>query len=290
MAAAPVYFDIGGLLLFGAIAAIVFIVLVVTLARAKSKSTRTLCLLGLASYVVVPIVLSVLSSSARQVPRGKYEPWTLFERERSSMDSIVGPKLVNLCARNRVDQSLKHEIVGIRLLEAKHLPEAPARGWVTGLDFFVGGTRVPGRIDEPASIVEALQNSARELRKALEREGSEIAPFVEYQTQDGRWKRYEVPVGSPSFAELDAVNVQASHGLRFSQVKTGLERSDTIYAGSIEIVELSTGKVVGRHFSYTSDRYWGAHNHYSLFPSGHCAGLPLGVDFLTHWLEPQMRR
>ena len=199
-------------------------------------------------------------------------------------------KIDKLCNTNRVDQALKHEIAGIRILEAKPLPEAPARGWATGLDFFVGGTLVPGRIDQPASIVEAFQNSMRQIWKTLKREGSEFTPFVEYQAQDGTWKRYEILAGASSFIERDAVDMKATHGLRFSQVKTGLEKSDTIYAGAIEIVELSSGKVVAKHFSYTSDRYWGAHNHYSLFPSEHCDGLPLEVDFLTNWLEPQMRR
>lgn len=277
-AEAPIYFDLRGLVFAGVGALLLFVFLIVAVVRTKSRGIRLLSLMGLGAYVVVPMLISMNAHRVRE--RG--ESWTLFESERynRSTDSII----FDLCQK-AIEQRPQQKIQGFRLLKVESLPDLPARGWRTGADFFVGGTTYPGR-DTPATVVQALQNSMRQLSKQTRFEGLDVFPFVEYQLPDGRWKRYEVPVGKLTYVEQDVSDVRASHGLKIAQIKTGTKRQYTIYAGSIEVIDLATGAVVGKHLSYTVDRYWEAHNHHALFAGEHCTGLPLGVDFLTDWLRP----
>jgi len=281
LAAAPIYFDIAGLLLYGIVAAILFVVLVVALFRTKSKATRTICLLGLLSYIVVPIVLRRPSYQVQE----KGASWTLRERERSEVASAAEVLVVGLCQKNAVEIPSPEVVVGLRLLEEKPISELGARGWPTGLAFFVGGTNAKGS-DNPSSVVEGLKNSMRQLFATSKRDGKGPPPFFEYQSADGQWMRYAVKPPAVYYVEEEARAVEATHGIRFKQHPSGYEETYKLYAGSIEVVNLLTKEVVARHFSYAHDRYWGAHNHYSLFAGEHCKGLPLGEDFLTNWLRP----
>lgn len=282
-AAAPIYFDIARLLLFGLAAVVIFATLLITLFKAKSKTTRVVCSLGLLAYVVVPILLSLPSYAIRD----KGVTWVLREGERASTDVEAGSLVVSLCQKNATDTSSVNKIAALRLLDAKHLPDHPARGWPTGLDFFVGGTTHQGT-DNPASIVDGLKNSFRQLAKPASTEGH-VPPVLEFRASDGRWKRYSVTPPAAHYLEEDLTRTRATHGIRFMQVRTGYEEKYKLYAGTIEVVDLETNTVVAHHFSYAHDRYWGAHNHYSLFAGEHCRGLPLGEDFLTNWLRPLLQ-
>ena len=173
LAAAPIYFDIAGLLLYGVVAAILFVVLVVALFKTKSKATRVICLLGLLLYVVVPIVLLRPSYQVQE----KGASWTLRERERSEVASAAEILVVGLCQKNAVEIASADKVVGLRLLEEKPIPEFGARGWPTGLAFFAGGTTAKGS-DNPSSVVEGLKNSMRQLFATSKRDGKGPPPLT----------------------------------------------------------------------------------------------------------------
>lgn len=282
-AEAPVYFDLGGLILYGALAIVLFVAMLVLAFRTKTLWVRTLCLLGLASYIAVPVYMN--HAAHKVSPKGS--GYMVFTNEWNQKSTNGYPILSELCRLHGQDQRPIGPIRGIRLLEARHLPDAPARGWDSGLSFFVGGDAD----GTPTTVVDALKFSMRKYRTKLRGKGIVDSPFLEYQAQDGKWMRYIARPGEDSFVDQEATETQATHGIRLMQFKTGLEQEQTIYGGSIEIINLSSksvlhvGSVVGTYTSYTTDRMWGAHTNYALFPGTHCVGRNEG-GFLTEWLEP----
>lgn len=278
---APVYFDIGRLIWYGAFAIVLFFAMLIQAIRTKSPWIRGLCILGLCSNVAIPMYLNYTAHRVSPVGSG----YRLFTNEWAQKSDRGYSVFTELCRQHGHDQRPLGPIRGIRLLEAKYLPEAPARGWGSGLDFFAGG-----RDGTPATVIDVLKYSMLRYRSKLQLQGIHESPFLEYQTPDGKWMRYIVPAGEGSFVEQEATDTLATHGIGLSQIKTGFEKEHTIYGGSVEIINLSNksilpiGSVVGTHTSYTTDRMWGAHTNYALIPGTHCVGNQEG-GFLAEWLE-----
>lgn len=220
--------------------------------------------------------------------RKQGESWTLFERERYEREASYGEKLRGICGGGNGRGITRHPTttaVGLRILETKALPESTARGWESGLAFFLGGETGSGTVG-PATIIEGLQTAVRRIDSKRDSALNTEPPFIEYQAADGRWKRYARVPGTSRYAAQDAEDTLATRGLRIVQIKTGLEISHTIYGGRLEFVDLATGTIVGEHESYAMDRYYGAHNNYALIAAARCSALPHMVDFITNQLAP----
>jgi hypothetical protein len=212
----------------------------------------------------------------------------LFERERYERQSSYGERLRETCGGDHGRGMTSHPTttaVGIRILETKALPDASARGWDSGLAFFLGGETGHGKV-RPATIIEGLQTAVRRIDAKRDPTLNPESLFIEYQATGGRWKRYARSPGSSAYTEQDAEDAQATRGLRIVQLRTGLEASHKIYGGRLEFIELATGTLVGEHESYAMDQYYGAHNNYALIAAQRCSGLPHMVDFISNQLAP----
>jgi hypothetical protein len=220
--------------------------------------------------------------------RAPGEAWTLFERERQARQSSYSEKLEKTCVGNHgrgITRFPDTTVVGIRVLEIKALPEAGARGWESGLAFFLGGEKKPG-LPAPATVIEGLQTAVRRIDAERDSALNPEPPFIEYRGLDERWKRYARTSESPVYTEQDAQETRATRGLKIVQLKTGLEASHTIYGGRLEFTDLATGTPAGEHESSAMDEYYGAHNNHALIAAERCSALPHRVDFITNQLAP----
>jgi hypothetical protein len=220
--------------------------------------------------------------------RSQGEAWTLFERERQERESSYYEKLEKTCAGDHgsgITRLPGTTVTGIRVLEITAIPEAGARGWESGLAFFLGGQK-NAEWAEPATAIEGLQNAVRQIDAKRDPALNPEPPFIEYRGLDGRWKRYARTSESPAYMEQDAQETLATRGLKIRQLKTGLEASHTIYSGRLEFTDLATGTAVGEHESSAMDEYYGAHNKHALVSAERCRALPHRVDFVTNQLAP----
>lgn len=249
--AAPVYFDLVGLIRWGLFAIILFVALLVMVSVAKSRTVKALALLGLSSYVAVPIVYSFQSHKIREKDS---ESFKIFTQQQQNLSMPATTAFDSLCTNRSLSKGKDLAITGFRILELKSLKESPVRGWNSTPDFFSAfGT---GK-DAAKSVVDAIEQGI------LQNHSSVSLEFVE---ENGSWKRYRFnkEEGLPHLQ--DANDVQASHGLVLEQVPTGYEQQYSIFGVQINVIELATNQLVAQNIGFIHDIYWGAHNAYSLFP------------------------
>ena len=290
----------GGLFLLPAATLVLLAVSVATSAPARARGeaparkplvtgtrvVRITVALGLAFACYIGLLQLWEWSSHR--PRKTGETWTLFERERQERQAPFSEKLRETCGSSDGRGTTPNPtatVVGLRVLEIAPIADAGARGWESGLAFFLGGQSGPGVVG-PVSVLEGLQNAIRRIDEKRDPALNPDPPFIEYRGADGRFKRYARQPPSAQYAEHDAVDSLATRGLRIVQVRTGLESSHFLYRGRLEFTDLSTGAPAGQHESSATDLYYGAHNNFALIPAQRCSGLPHAVDFLTNQLAP----
>lgn len=203
-------------------------------------------------------------------PRDKHG--YVFSSEEARRASTSEPLYRALCAQNTVRTYPASKARGVRILEVKAIEGVSARGWDSGLAFFLGGFNPPYGSAEPATVVDAFKHAVQKIEHARRDSAKPISPFLEYQGEDGRWMRYAKEVGASNFSDQEVLKAEAAYGLRLYQRLTGLEKSHTIFSAKIEIVDVSNKKLVGEHISYTRDLHWGAHNSFALLRTSHCDG------------------
>ena len=277
-AAAPLYFDLGGLILWGLFLVVLFIVLMVIVAMAKTKAIRIFAIIGLLGYVVVPVSCSV---EAHRI-RAEGEPMTLFTAENQRKENEIFRTFDSLCT-NAEALSYKSvmDVTGFRVLEIKPLrySNAQARGWGSAIDFYAGET-VEGNRSVSLPIMENLK---RTLPKYMKK------GFVDYRNKDGSWERFSL--GSDSTTDSKTISsIPASHGIVFEQVFTGYEEKYAVFHISIIVFELQTNRLVARHEGLIHDDYWGAHNNYRLLTrlGGYCRSEP--DNFVAQWLSSLVKQ
>lgn len=272
-AAAPIYFDLAGLIYWAAGLIALFLVLLTTAIASKNRAVKRICSIGLIGYLVVPALIYLNWHRVR----GPNESWTLFTNESIEKEVAGAPIFWKLCSESSSNKSAVIPITGFRILSKESSYLYQARGYQSPIDFY--------------AAFEARKLSAHTLVDAIQMEIKlEKLPVIfEFQDAHGAWKRSFFDSNSEKLVTEDASESVASHEIVFEQVKTGYERKYAIYGVSISVTDLSSKAIVAMNVGFTHDLYWGAHNHYRLLPRGHRCGYPEEENFVGTWLASLVR-
>ncbi|HSX94298.1 MAG TPA: hypothetical protein VLG41_15330 [Hydrogenophaga sp.] len=280
-AAAPIYFDIGQVVLVLGGSAAAFIALLLGLISSRSNRVKLLCLSGLLAYPAYFLWSSYQTHKIRK----PHEGYTHF-RGAASTSSAVHSTAFALCNPRKSDVFRIKPILSLRLQPTTAANEPVPRGWQGVQAFVLAGISTPDPVYEPHNEQTSLAKVVRRIGMQRLSEGSKQLPSLEYLEADGTWSRLEPSPDAPIYQVVRHVQPSASHIIQVNAIKTSLEKSADHYGVRIDLIDPQANRSVAWRQFFARDLYDGHHNRWALMPTNTCGfDKKKSHSELQSWLE-----